>query len=568
MTKIVIIGGVAGGASAAARARRLSEEAEIIMFERGPFVSFANCGLPYHIGGDIEDRSKLLLQTPESFLARFNVDARVMNEVTSIDRTNKTVTVKNLVDGSHYSESYDFLLLSPGASAVVPPISGIDNPLTHSLRNIPDMDRIIETIQMNKPEHATVVGGGFIGLEMMEAFHQLGIKTSLIEMADQVMTPVDREMAGFAHAEIREKGIDLKLGVAIESVKYIPNEHIASFDSGESEKHQHLEGELELTLNNGETLTTDILIMAIGVRPETKLAQEAGLQLGAFGGIYTNEFMQTSDPSIYSVGDAIEDKDFVTGEQTLVPLAGPANRQGRMAADNMLGRQEAYQGTQGTAICKIFDLAVASTGKNEKQLKQSGISYEKVYVHTASHASYYPGAQVVSFKMLFDPKTGKILGAQAVGKDGVDKRIDVMAVAQRAGMTVDQLQHLELTYAPPYGSAKDVINQAAFVANNIIKGDATPIHFDEIETLSDNQLLLDVRNPGELENGGFIEGAINIPVDQLRHRMSELPIDDKEIVIYCQVGLRGNVAYRQLVNNGFKARNLIGGYRTLMYAKA
>ncbi|MEZ9825418.1 FAD-dependent oxidoreductase [Vibrio cyclitrophicus] len=567
MTKIVIIGGVAGGASAAARARRLSEEAEIIMFERGPFVSFANCGLPYHIGGDIEDRSKLLLQTPESFLARFNVDARVMNEVTSIDRTNKTVTVKNLVDGSHYSESYDFLLLSPGASAVVPPISGIDNPLTHSLRNIPDMDRIIETIQMNKPEHATVVGGGFIGLEMMEAFHQLGIKTSLIEMADQVMTPVDREMAGFAHAEIREKGIDLKLGVALESVKYIPNEHIASFDSGESEKHQHLEGELELTLNNGETPTTDILIMAIGVRPETKLAQEAGLQLGAFGGIYTNEFMQTSDPSIYSVGDAIEDKDFVTGEQTLVPLAGPANRQGRMAADNMLGRQEAYQGTQGTAICKIFDLAVASTGKNEKQLKQSGISYEKVYVHTASHASYYPGAQVVSFKMLFDPKTGKILGAQAVGKDGVDKRIDVMAVAQRAGMTVDQLQHLELTYAPPYGSAKDVINQAAFVANNIIKGDATPIHFDEIETLSDNQLLLDVRNPGELENGGFIEGAINIPVDQLRHRMSELPID-KEIVIYCQVGLRGNVAYRQLVNNGFKARNLIGGYRTLMYAKA
>jgi NADPH-dependent 2,4-dienoyl-CoA reductase/sulfur reductase-like enzyme/rhodanese-related sulfurtransferase len=567
MTKIVIIGGVAGGASAAARARRLSEDAEIIMFERGPFVSFANCGLPYHIGGDIQDRSKLLLQTPESFLARFNVDARVMNEVVSIDRTNKSVSVKNLVDGSKYNESYDFLLLSPGASAVVPPISGIDNPLTHSLRNIPDMDRIIETIQMNKPEHATVVGGGFIGLEMMEAFHQLGIKTSLIEMADQVMTPVDREMAGFAHAEIRQKGIDLKLGIALESVKYVPNEHIASFDSGESEKHQHLEGELELTLNNGETLTTDILIMAIGVRPETKLAQEAGLQLGAFGGIYTNEYMQTSDPSIYAVGDAIEDQDFVTGEQTLVPLAGPANRQGRMAADNMLGRQETYQGTQGTAICKIFDIAVASTGKNEKQLKRSGIDYEKIYVHTASHASYYPGAEVVSFKMLFDPKTGKILGAQAVGKDGIDKRIDIMAVAQRAGMTVEQLQHLELTYAPPYGSAKDVINQAAFVANNIIKGDSTPIHFDEIETLGDHQILLDVRNPGELENGGFIEGAINIPVDQLRHRMNELPTD-KEIVIYCQVGLRGNVAYRQLVNNGFKARNLIGGYRTLMYAKA
>ncbi|MBO0196260.1 MULTISPECIES: FAD-dependent oxidoreductase [Vibrio] len=566
MSKIVIIGGVAGGASAAARARRLSEDAEIIMFERGPFVSFANCGLPYHIGGDIQERSKLLLQTPESFLARFNVDVRVMNEVVSINRQDKTVTVNNLLDGSEYQESYDFLLLSPGAGPVVPPIPGIDNPLTHSLRNIPDMDRIIKTIETNKVEHATVVGGGFIGLEMMEAFHQLGIKTTLVEMADQVMTPVDREMAGFAHAEIREKGIDLKLGVALESVKFVPNEHVASFDSGESEKHQHLEGELELTLNNGERLTTDILIMAIGVRPETKLAKEAGLEIGALGGIYTNEYMQTSDPSIYAVGDAVEEKDFVTGEQTLVPLAGPANRQGRIAADNMLGRQETYQGTQGTAICKIFDLAVASTGKNEKQLKRENIAYEKVYVHTASHASYYPGAETVSFKMLFDPVTGKILGAQAVGKGGVDKRIDVMAVAQRAGMTVEQLQHLELTYAPPYGSAKDVINQAAFVANNIIKGDATAIHYDEMDSLTEDQLLLDVRNPGELESVGYLEGAINIPVDQLRRRMHELP-KDKEIVIYCQVGLRGNVAYRQLVNNGYKARNLIGGYRTLKFAR-
>ncbi len=567
MTKILIVGGVAGGASAAARARRLSEDAEIIMFERGPFVSFANCGLPYHIGGDIQERSKLLLQTPESFLARFNVDVRVMNEVVSIDRHNKSVTVKNLVDGSEYSESYDFLLLSPGAGPVVPPIPGIDNPLTHSLRNIPDMDRIIQTIQMNKPEHATVVGGGFIGLEMMEAFHQLGIKTTLIEMADQVMTPVDREMAGFAHAEIRQKGIDLKLGVALQSVEYIPNDHIASVGSGESEEHQHIEGKLNLTLNNGESLTTDILIMAIGVRPETKLAAEAGLQIGELGGIYTNEMMQTSDPAIYAVGDAVEEKDFVTGAQTLVPLAGPANRQGRMAADNMLGRNETYQGTQGTAICKIFDLAVASTGKNEKQLKRDGVEYEKVYVHTASHASYYPGAEIVSFKMLFDPKNGKIFGAQAVGKDGVDKRIDVMAVAQRAGMTVEQLQHLELTYAPPYGSAKDVINQAAFVASNLIKGDAKAIHYDEICDLSEDQILLDVRNPGELEAVGCLEGAINIPVDQLRQRMGELP-KDKEIIIYCQVGLRGNVAYRQLVNNGYKARNLIGGYRTYKFSQA
>ncbi|MGI9918304.1 FAD-dependent oxidoreductase [Vibrio owensii] len=567
MSKIVIVGGVAGGASAAARARRLSEDAEIIMFERGPFVSFANCGLPYHIGGDIQERSKLLLQTPESFLARFNVDVRVMNEVVSINRQDKTVTVKNLLDGSEYQESYDFLLLSPGAGPVVPPIPCIDNPLTHSLRNIPDMDRIIKTIETNKVEHATVVGGGFIGLEMMESFHQLGVKTTLVEMADQVMTPVDREMAGFAHAEIREKGVDLRLGVALSSVEYVANQSVANTEAGEDDEHQHLQGKLTLSLNNGEQLDTDILIMAIGVRPETKLAQEAGLQIGALGGIYTNEYMQTSDPTIYAVGDAVEEKDFVTGEQTLVPLAGPANRQGRMAADNMLGRKEIYQGTQGTAICKIFDLAVASTGKNEKQLKRENIAYEKVYVHTASHASYYPGAETVSFKMLFDPATGKILGAQAVGKDGVDKRIDVMAVAQRAGMTVEQLQHLELTYAPPYGSAKDVINQAAFVANNIIKGDATAIHFDEIDNLSEDQVLLDVRNPGELESVGFIEGAINIPVDLLRQRMNELP-KDKEIVIYCQVGLRGNVAYRQLVNSGFKARNLLGGYRTYKFANA
>ncbi|EKO3965732.1 FAD-dependent oxidoreductase [Vibrio fluvialis] len=567
MTKIVIIGGVAGGASAAARARRLSEEAQIIMFERGPFVSFANCGLPYHIGGDIKERANLLLQTPESFLARFNVDVRVMNEVVRINRADKTITVRNLLDQSEYEESYDFLLLSPGAGPIVPPIPGLDNPLTHSLRNIPDMDRILETIQMNQPDHATVIGGGFIGLEMMEAFHQLGIKTTLIEMADQVMTPVDREMAGFAHAEIRAKGIDLRLGAALQAVEFKPATSMPSIDSGENIEHQHMNGELDLTLSNGETLTTDILIMAIGVRPETKLAAEAGLQIGELGGIYTNAHMQTSDPNIYAVGDAIEEKDFVTGQSTLVPLAGPANRQGRMAADNMLGRSETYQGTQGTAICKIFDLAVASTGKNEKQLKRAGIEYEKVYVHTASHASYYPGAEIVSFKMLFDPKSGKIFGAQAVGKDGIDKRIDVMAVAQRAGMTVEQLQHLELTYAPPYGSAKDVINQAAFVATNIMKGDAKAIHFDEIDSLTDEQVLLDVRNPGELQNVGYLPGAINIPVDQLRQRMNELP-KDKEIIIYCQVGLRGNVAYRQLVNNGYKARNLLGGYRTYLFAKA
>ncbi|MFC1235498.1 FAD-dependent oxidoreductase [Vibrio sp. F74] len=567
MTKIVIIGGVAGGASAAARARRLSEDAEIIMFERGEFVSFANCGLPYHIGGDITERSNLLLQTPESFLARFNVDVRTMSEVTRIDKENKVVTIKNVLDHSEYTENYDFLVLSPGAGPIVPPIPGIKNPITHSLRNIPDMDKILNTIRMNRPEHATVVGGGFIGLEMMEAFHQLGIKTTLIELADQVMTPVDREMAGFAHAEIKEKGVDLRLGVALEAVEYIQEPHVPTIESGETDDHPHIQGHLDLILSNGETVQTEILVMAIGVRPEIKLAQDAGLRIGELGGIWTAPTMQSSDPSIYAVGDAIEEADFITGNPTVVPLAGPANRQGRMAADNMFGREQTYQGTQGTAICKIFDLAIASTGKNEKTLKREDIPYRKVYVHTASHASYYPGAEIVSFKMLYCPETKKILGAQAAGKDGVDKRIDIMAVAQRAGMTIDQLQHLELTYAPPFGSAKDVINQAAFVANNIENGDARAIHFDELETLTDEQIILDVRTPMEIQNFGTLEGAINIPVDELRPRMNELP-KDKEIIILCAVGLRGNVAYRQLANNGYKARNLIGGYRTLMFSKA
>ncbi|WP_070966776.1 FAD-dependent oxidoreductase [Vibrio sonorensis] len=567
MTKIVIIGGVAGGASAAARARRLSESAEIIMFDRGPFVSFANCGLPYHIGGDIEERSKLLLQTPESFRARFNVDVRVLSEVTAIDRENKSITVKSVLDGSQYCLDYDYLLLSPGAAPVVPAIPGVDNPLTHSLRNIPDMDRIIKTIETNKVEHATVVGGGFIGLEMVEAFHQLGVKTTLVEMADQVMTLVDREMAGFAHNEIRNKGVDLRLNVALSSIEYVPNQTIASPDAGQSDGHQHLQGHLKLSLSDGNQLDTDILIMAIGVRPEIKLAQEAGLEIGRLGGIYTNEFMQTSDPSIYAVGDAVEEKDFVDGERTLVPLAGPANRQGRMAADNMLGRKEAYQGTQGTAICKIFDLAIASTGKNEKSLKKAGVPYKKVYVHTASHASYYPGAEVVSLKLIYCPETKKILGAQATGKDGVDKRIDILAVAQRAGMTIDQLQHLELTYAPPYGSAKDVINQAAFVASNIENGDIQPVHFEELETVGDHQMVLDVRTPSEIENLGTISGSVNIPVDELRDRMEELP-KDKELLVLCAVGLRGNVATRQLTNRGYKARNIIGGYRTYLHSKA
>lgn len=552
--KILIVGGVAGGASTAARARRLSEDAEIIMFERGEFVSFANCGLAYHIAGDIADRGNLLLQTPESFLARFNVDVRVMNEVLSINREDKIVTVKNLSDNKQYTESYDFLLLSPGASPVVPPIPGIDNPITHSLRNIPDMDKIIQTIEANKPQHATVVGGGFIGLEMMEALHQRGIKTTLLELSDQVMAPVDREMAGYAHAEIKSHGVDLRLNVGLQGVVYNDQSNV------------HRSGRLMLTLSDGESLETQLLIMAIGVKPETSLAKDAGLKIGELGGIWTTTELQTSDPYIYAVGDAIEEADFVTGKATVVPLAGPANRQGRMAANNMFGRHEQYQATQGTAICKIFDLAVAATGKNEKSLKRDNIPYKKVYVHAASHASYYPGAETVSFKMLYCPNSLKILGAQAAGKDGIDKRIDIMAVAQRAGMTIDQLQHLELSYAPPFGSAKDVINQAAFVANNIEKGDVKAIQFDELDSLSGDEIILDVRQPLEITTNGGLEGAVNIPVDELRTRINELP-KDKEIIIYCAVGLRGNVAYRQLVQRGYKVRNLIGGYRTVIFSK-
>ncbi len=551
--KIVIVGGVAGGASAAARARRLSESAEIVLFERGPYVSFANCGLPYHIGGEIEERDALLLQTPDSFLNRFNVDVRVHSEVVRINRQDKTVTVRNCLNLSESVESYDRLLLSPGAAPVIPPIDGIENPLTFSLRNVPDMDNILNAIAENKPEHATVIGGGFIGLEMMEAFHHRGIKTSLVELSNKVMAPVDLEMAAFLHQEIAGKGIDLKLGVALESIQFHP-----STAEGKT-------GHLSLMLSNGDIIKTELLVMAVGVRPETRLAHEAGLALGPLGGIATNAYMQTSDPDIYAVGDAIEDSDFMTGKPALVPLAGPANRQGRIAADNMLGRHETYQGTQGTAICKVFDLAVAATGKNEKALKREEIDYEKVYVHGASHASYYPGSETVSLKLIFDRATGKVLRAQALGKEGIDKRIDVIAVAIRAGMTVEQLQHLELTYAPPFGSAKDVINQAAFVATNILKDDLTIIHYDAIDSLPEYCLLLDVRNPGELAELGAIPGAVNIPLDQLRGRHKELP-RDKRIIVYCQVGLRGYVAFRQLVNNGFKAANLAGGYKTWLMA--
>lgn len=561
MKRILIIGGVAGGASAAARARRLSEDAEIVMFERGEFVSFANCGLPYHIGGDIPHRDALLLQTPQSFKRRFNVDVRVFHDVIEIDKAGKTLLVRNLQTGEEQREPYDVLLLSPGAAPIRPPFPGIDSPHVHTLRNIPDMDRILAALEHDQPRHVTVVGGGFIGLEMMEALHQRKLEVTLLELSDQVMAPVDKEMANMLHARIREEGIDLRLRTGLSAIESL--DVLAEKTAAVATEQR---GGLRLTLSDGTHLDTGLLILAIGVKPETLLAAKAGLELGPRGGIKVDAGMRTSDPFIYAVGDAVEETDFVTGESVLIPLAGPANRQGRIAADNMLGRCETYKKTQGTAICKLFDLAVASTGLNEKRLVQLGLPFEKAYVHPGSHAGYYPGAHPVSLKLLFAPD-GKIYGAQAIGKDGVDKRIDVLAVAQRAGLTVFDLQDLELTYAPPFGSAKDVINMAGFVASNHLKGDTTLCHVAEVQARQPHQMVLDVRNTPELDKLGRIPGAMHIPLDELRGRLVELP-KDKELLISCQVGLRGHVACRLLSQHGFKVKNLSGGFKTWQMATA
>ena len=543
--KVLIIGGVAGGASAAARARRLDEAAEIIVFERGPHISFANCGLPYHISGEIELREELLLQTPESFKKRFNIDVRINNEVMAIDKEAKTVTVRNAAADQEYTESYDALILSPGASPFVPPIAGIKNHLTYTLRNVPDMDAIIASIEINKPKHATVCGGGFIGLEMAEALRHRNINVTLVELAPQVMAPVDIEIANALHEELEHHSVELKLGKALQEV--MPCEVT--------------DKSLTLKLNDESQFETDLLIMAVGVKPETSLAVQAGLEIGELGGIKVNEYMQTSDNAIFAVGDAIEDPEFVTGNPMLAPLAGPANRQGRLAANVIFGINETYKKTQGTAICKVFDLAVASTGLNEKTLQRKEIAYEKVYVHAGSHAGYYPGSHPVTLKLLFAPDTGAILGAQAVGKDGVDKRIDVLAVAQRAGMTVYDLQDLELCYAPPFGSARDVVNQAGLVASNVLMKNDFIYHCDQLQSITENQLLVDVRSTLQVDEMGMIPGAIHIPVDDIRANLCKLD-KNKEILIYCQVGLTGHVATRLLINLGYKAKNLTGGFKT------
>ncbi|MGG5415229.1 FAD-dependent oxidoreductase [Edwardsiella tarda] len=541
--KIVIIGGVAGGASAAVRARRLAEEAEIIVLERGRYVSFANCGLPYHIGGVIPQRASLLLKTPEDFRQRFNLDVRVRHEVLAIDVQGKCIEVRDLTSGQVYRESYDRLLLSTGAAPLLPPLPGIESPGVFALRSIDDMDAILAHIASHTVKHATVVGGGFIGLEVTEALRRRGLAVTLLEMGTQVMMPVDGEMAVPLHETLRANAVDLRLQTALQAI-------------------MPCEAGLHLTLSEGSELVSGMVIMAIGVRPESRLAQAAGLALGASGGIRVDSGMRTSAPDIYAVGDAVEAPPFDAALPPLVPLAGPANRQGRIAADAMLGRASHYRGSQAASVCQIFDLTVASVGLSEKLLRRQQRPYETVFVHGPSHAGYYPHATPISLKLIFDPRNGAILGAQAVGKEGVDKRIDVLSVAQRAGLTVADLEHLELCYAPPYNSARDLVNQAGMLANNVLCGDTAICHVADLEQRDPaRQCLLDIRSDEELATFGTYPQARHIPLDELRARLDELP-RDKEILIGCQSGLRGHVAYRLLVQQGFRARNLTGGYIT------
>jgi len=539
--RIVIVGGVAGGASAAARARRLSEDARIVLFERGEHISFANCGLPYHIGGTIADRERLLVQTPEGMHRRFRVDVRTRCEVLRIDREARQVAARNLATGEETAEPYDALILSPGAEPVRPPIPGADRPGVFTLRNLRDMDAILGAVERAAPRHAVVVGGGYIGLEMAEALRQRDLGVTLVELEKQVFLAADPEMVAPVHQQLEMHGVDLRLGTSITTIR-------------------EEAGHLNAVLSSGESVPTGLVVLAVGIRPEVQLAREAGLEIGHTGGILVDEHMRTSDPNVFAVGDAVEVTHLVGAHKVLIPLAGPANRQGRIAADNALGRHSVYYGSQGTAICKVFDLAVGMTGLSERSLKKAGVAYEKVFVHPSSHAGYYPGAKQISLKLLFDPDSGQVFGAQAVGADGIDKRIDVIAVAIRAGLTVRDLAEQELSYAPPYGSAKDPVNYAGFVATNVLGGDARLCHVEDVVSPGRNQLLLDVRTPEEVE-AGTIPGAVSIPLDELRDRLDELP-QDKELLAFCQVGLRGYLACRILSQHGFACRNLTGGYKT------
>jgi len=539
--KAVIVGGVAGGASAAARIRRLDEHAQIIIFERTGYMSYANCGLPYYIGGKITDKEELTLQTPESFWNRFRVDVRVFHEVTDIDTDKKTVTVKNLQTGRVYEENYDKLLLSPGAKPAKPNIEGIDSDKIFTLRTVEDTFKIKDYMYASAPKSAAVIGGGFIGIEMAENLRESGLEVTLIEYADHLLAPLDYDMAAAVHSKMEENGVKLMLKTAV---------------TGFAEEN----GRIIIKTDKGNTVS-DMVILSIGVTPDSFLADKAGLEKGIKGSIVVNDRMETSKPDIYAVGDAVEVRHFVTGSKALVALAGPANKQGRIAADNICGGNSTYKGSQGSSVIKIFDMTVAATGINETAAKAAGIAYDKVVLSPMSHAGYYPGARIMTLKVIFEKGTQKILGAQIFGFDGVDKRIDVIATAIRAGMKASELAYLELAYAPPYSSAKDPVNMAGFIIENLIEGKTKQFHFEDIEKLprDGSVFLLDSRTSREYARG-HIEGFINIPVDDIRERLNEIP-QDKPVYVICQSGLRSYLTCRILEGYGYDCYNFSGGYR-------
>ena len=535
--KTIIIGGVAGGATAAARLRRLDEKAEIIILERGEYVSFANCGLPYYIGGVITDRQDLTLQTPQSFKARFHIDVRVLNEAVKINPDTKTVMVKNLRTGETYEETYDNLILSMGAEPIRPNIEGADGSNVFTLRNIPDTLKIKKYIDTAKPRSAVVIGGGYIGVEMAENLAEAGLKVAIVELADHLIAPLDFDRAADVHRYIKSKGIYLHLNNGVKAI------------SGNT-----------VILQNGE-ITADMIILSVGVRPETAIAKDCGIELNQRGSIVVNNKMQTNIPDIYAVGDAVEVEDFITKKPAFIPLAGPANKQGRIAADNIAGYESVYTGTQGSAVLKLFDMTVATTGLNEKTARLAGIDYDKTYTYSASHATYYPGAAQMSIKALWDKKTLQIIGAQIVGFDGVDKRMDVLATAIRFGAKITDLTTLELCYAPPFGSAKDPVNMLGFVAENIVSGKLKQFFWHDVENLprDGSVFLLDTRTPYEVMQGK-IDGFVNIPLDSLRERLDEIP-KDRPIYVHCHSGLRSYLACRILTGNGYDCYNLAGGWR-------
>ncbi len=540
--KIVIVGGVAGGATAAARIRRLDENAQIIVFERSGFVSYANCGLPYYIGGVITDPEELTLQTPESFRRRFHIDMRVRHEVTAIHPDKKTVSVRNLITGDEFEESYDKLLLSPGAKPVKPPISGKTPDRLFTLRTVEDTLAIRSFIEKEKPKTAILAGGGFIGLELAENLCELGVSVTIIQRPDHLLTPLDGDMASFIHSKMREHGVNLKFGASVEGF--------------EQEKNG-----IKVLLKEEAPLQADMAILAIGVAPDTRLAEEAGLRLGMKKTIEVNERMETSAPDIYAVGDAVQVKHYITKNNAVISLAGPANKQGRIAADNMCGKESVYRGSQGSSVIKIFDLTAASTGINETAAKQSGIRYDKVYLSPANHAGYYPGGKTMSMKVLFEKDTYRLLGAQIVGYEGVDKRIDVLAAAMRAELSAPELAELDLAYAPPYSSAKDPVNMAGFIIENLADGRLKQFYPEEVDTLPrDGSItILDVRTEEEYTQG-HVEGSCHIPVDELRERISEIDLT-KPLYVICQSGLRSYLACCILNQHGADCYNLSGGYR-------